>query len=336
MMTPHSKIYVAGHRGLVGSALVSALRRAGYLNLVLRSHGELDLCDQRAVARFFETERPQYIFLAAARVGGIHANHTRPADFLLENLQIQANVLNSAWRSGAVRLLFLGSSCIYPKFAAQPIREEALLCGPLEPTNQAYAVAKIAGIEMCRALYRQRGAAFLAAMPCNLYGPGDNYDLEGAHVIPALLRKMHAAKIAGRCEVELWGSGSPRREFLWSEDLAAACLRLMELPALDFERLLSDPAAPGLINLGSGEEHTIAGLAALVASAVGYSGVLHFDSRRPDGTPRKLLDSSRMHALGWRAQTGLCQGLAHAYADFLERCDVPELFPHAAGSLIRT
>jgi GDP-L-fucose synthase len=319
MMPLQSRIYVAGHRGLVGSALVRSLCRAGYHNLLLRTHGELDLTSAPVVGRFFADERPQFVFVAAAKVGGIQANHTQPADFLLQNLQIQANLLECSRQYRVERLLFLGSSCIYPKFAAQPIREESLLCGPLEPTNQAYAVAKIAGIEMCRANNRQHGTSFLAAMPCNLYGPGDNYDLESSHVIPALLRKLHAAKLGGRAQVELWGSGTPRREFLYSDDLADACVHLMALHPLAFEVLITDPVAPALVNVGGGEELTIAQLAAAAAEVTGFSGSIAFDVRRPDGTPRKLLDSSRMRALGWSPQVSLRDGLGRAYRDFLGR-----------------
>ncbi|HEX4487542.1 MAG TPA: GDP-L-fucose synthase [Terriglobales bacterium] len=327
MMPLSSRIYVGGHRGLVGSAIVRALCRAGYHNLLLRTHTELDLTDQAAVYRFFDDERPQYVFLAAAKVGGIQANRTRPSDFLLENLQIQANIIGNARHFQVERLLFLGSSCIYPKFAAQPIREESLLCGPLEPTNQAYAVAKIAGIEMCRASNRQHGTHFLAAMPCNLYGPGDNYDRDSSHVIPALLQKLHAAKLVGETEVELWGSGTPRREFLYSDDLATACLQLMELHPQAFDVLITDPVAPALINVGSGEDLTIADLAALIAEVTGFTGKIRFDASQPDGTPRKLLDASRMRALDWMPETNLRDGLARAYRDFLSRCDVPELPP---------
>lgn len=318
-MNSNSKIYVAGHRGLVGSALVRVLGHAGYPNLLLRTHAELNLTDQSAVHHFFRAEQPDYVFLAAARVGGIHANQIRPAEFLLENLQIQANIIANCRKFGVARLLFLGSSCIYPKFAAQPIREESLLCGPLEPSNQAYAVAKIAGIEMCRASNRQHGTRFLAAMPCNLYGPDDNYDLESAHVIPALLRKMHAAKTEASVEVELWGSGTPRREFLYSDDLAAACLQLMELPTPAFDQLIHDPVAPALINVGSGEDQPIARLAGEIARVVGFSGSIRWDYARPDGTPRKLLDSARMRKLGWLPQTSLRDGLARCYRDFLHR-----------------
>jgi GDP-L-fucose synthase len=332
-MNQDSRIYVAGHRGLVGSALLRTLCRAGYHNLLLRTHGELDLTDQAAVRRFFAAERPQYVFLAAAKVGGIQANHSRPDDFLLQNLQIQANVLENARLCRSERLLFLGSSCIYPKFAAQPIREEALLCGPLEPTNQAYAVAKIAGIEMCRASNRQHGTQFLAAMPCNLYGPGDNYDLESSHVIPALLRKLHAAKLGREPQVELWGSGTPRREFLYSDDLAGACLQLMNLHPLAFDMLIADPVAPALINIGSGVDHTIAEVADMVAHAVGFEGSLGFDSRHPDGTPRKLLDSTRMRALAWSPHTSLPVGLARAYRDFLGQCEFPGVPVQATSAL---
>jgi GDP-L-fucose synthase len=320
MIDHQEKIYVAGHSGLVGSAIVRALGRAGYNNLVLRTHDELDLIDQAAVAKFFAKERPRYVFLAAAKVGGILANMTYPAEFIFQNLMIQANVIESAYRTGADRLLALGSSCIYPKFAAQPLREESLLSGSLEPTNRSYAVAKIAGIEMCRAYNCQYGTRYLAAMPTNLYGPGDNYDLETAHVIPALMRKMHEAKINGRNEVVLWGSGTPRREFLYSDDLAEACLFLMNLDQEAFHLLVASETDAPLINVGSGQDHSIREVAELIGKAVGFDGVLKFDPSKPDGTPRKLLDSSRLSSLGWRPQTSLLDGINLAYRDFLDCC----------------
>ena len=317
-MTPHARIYVAGHGGLVGSAIVRRLRSAGYDNLILRTSGELDLRNQEAVAAFFREERPEYVFLAAARVGGIVANNSYPADFIYDNLMIEANVIHGARQAGAARLLFLGSSCIYPRLAPQPIREDYLLTGALEPTNSPYAVAKIAGIEMCRSYNRQHGTRFLAAMPTNLYGPGDNFDLTTSHVLPALLRKFHEAKGAGSGKVTVWGSGTPLREFLHVDDLADACLFLMDLPEDRYGALLSDPVAPALINVGSGEEVSIRGLADLVREAVGFGGELVFDTTKPDGTPRKLSDVSRLHALGWRHRIGLAEGIASTYAWYVK------------------
>ncbi|MCS7315168.1 MAG: GDP-L-fucose synthase [Bryobacterales bacterium] len=306
-MEKASAIYVAGHGGLVGSALVRRLRQAGFANLVLRSRTELDLTDQTAVEQFFEAERPEYVFLAAARVGGIQANRTRPAEFIYENLAIQTHVIHAAWRHGVRKLLFLGSSCIYPKHAPQPIREEYLLSGPLEPTNQPYAVAKIAGLEMCRAYRRQYGFNAISLMPTNLYGPGDNFDLETSHVLPAMIRKFHEAKLAAAPRVVLWGTGNPRREFLHVDDLADAALFLME--RYDGE----DP-----INVGTGEDLTIRELAEMVRSVVGYEGEIAFDPAMPDGAPRKLLDVSRLHALGWRHRIGLREGIEQTYRWFCE------------------
>lgn len=317
MMNREAKIYVAGHRGLVGSAIVRALDRMGYTNLVLRSHAELDLTDQTAVGRFFAVERPQYVFLAAAKVGGILANSKYPAEFIFQNLMMQSIVVESAHKAGVERLLFLGSSCIYPKLAAQPIPEDSLLSGALEPTNRAYAVAKIAGIEMCWAYNRQYGTRYLAAMPTNLYGPGDNYDLETSHVIPALIRKMHDAKINEDKEVVLWGTGKPRREFLYSDDLADACLFLMNLDRRAFDSLVGTEGAPPLINVGSGQDQTILELAEAIANIVGFEGVLRFDRGKPDGTPRKLLNVFKLSDLGWAATTSLTEGLALAYQHFL-------------------
>ena len=312
-------IYVAGHRGLVGSALVRQLAAQGYRNLLTRSHAELDLADPVAVEAFFAAERPRYVFLAAAKVGGIHANATYPADFIRDNLAIELNVISAAYRHGVERLLFLGSSCIYPRDCPQPIREAYLLTGPLEATNSAYAIAKIAGIELCRAYQRQHGARFLAAMPTNLYGPGDNYDLQNSHVLPALIRKMHEAKTRGAEQVVVWGTGTPRREFLYSDDLARACLFLMTLDDARFEALLTDPAAPALVNIGCGTDLSIAEPAAITARVVGFSGRLCFDSSKPDGTPRKLLDIQRIQALGWQPTVALAEGIAQAYQDFLNR-----------------
>jgi GDP-L-fucose synthase len=316
-MRRDARIYVAGHAGLAGSAILRALQRAGYTNLLLRRHAELELTDARAVAAFFERERPEYVFLAAARVGGILANDTYPADFIRDNLAVQLNVIHEAWRAGVKRLLFLGSSCIYPRDCPQPMKEEYLLSGPLEPTNRAYAIAKIAGVEMCGSYNRQHGARFLAVMPTNLYGPRDNYDLASSHVLPALIRKIHEAKEGGARQVTLWGSGRPRREFLLSDDMAEACVFLMQLPDPAFGALVA-PAQVPLINVGAGKDMPIAELAALAAEVLGFRGEFVYDASRPDGTPRKLLDSSRIHSLGWSARTPLRDGLKIAYADFLQ------------------
>jgi GDP-L-fucose synthase len=317
-MNLDAKIYVAGDRGLVGSAIVRALRQAGYHNLSQRTHADLDLTNQSQVERFFSSERPAYVFLAAAKVGGILANSTYPADFISQNLMMEVNVIESARKSGVDRLLFLGSSCIYPKFAPQPMREDSLLTGALEPTNRPYAIAKIAGIELCWAYNRQYATRYLAAMPTNLYGPGDNYDLETSHVIPALIHKMHEAKIGARKEVALWGTGTPRREFLYSDDLAHACLFLMNLDPQSFDSLVASESDAPLINIGTGQDQSIRELAALVAEVVGFDGCLAFDATKPDGTPRKLLDSSRLSSLGWAPKTSLREGLQRAYRDFLQ------------------
>lgn len=323
-MDKHSRIYVAGHRGLVGSAITRRLTAGGYSNVITRTHAELDLCDQDAVKRFFDLERPEYVFLAAAKVGGIVANSSYPADFVYQNLTIQTHVIHAAYRSGAKRLLFLGSSCIYPRDCQQPIKEEYLLTGPLEPTNRPYAVAKIAGIEQCWSYNRQYGTKFLAAMPTNLYGPGDNYDLETSHVIPALLRKFHEGRKAAAAEVVVWGTGDPRREFLYSEDMADACVRLLGLPDREFDVLLGSsgqsaaPGCPPLINVGVGTDVSIRELVDMAKKVVGFEGAVIFDHTKPDGTPRKVLDVSRLHAaLGWRAPTSLEAGLAMAYQVFL-------------------
>jgi GDP-L-fucose synthase len=330
-MEPHARIYVAGHRGLAGSALLRRLTSGGYRNIVTRTHAELELTDTRAVRAFFESEKPEHVFLAAARVGGILANDTYPADFIHSNLAIQTNVMHEAWRNGVKRLLFLGSSCIYPRDCPQPIKEEYLLTGPLEITNRAYAVAKIAGIEMCRSYNQQYGTRYLAAMPNNMYGPGDNYDLDSSHVLPALLRKMHEAKTRGIDRVTIWGTGSPRREFLYSDDMADACVMMMNLPEDAFRDLLQGPNRFPLINIGCGEDRTIADLARAVASAVGFRGALEFDKSKPDGTPRKLLDVSRLRRLGWRPRIDLKSGIAAAYEDFLARQAKP-LGPPVKGS----
>jgi GDP-L-fucose synthase len=318
-MDLNARIYVAGHRGLAGSALARRLASAGYRNLVLRTHAELELTDQAAVKAFFEMEKPEYVFVAAAKVGGILANNDYPAEFIQANLAIQTHLIHEAWRSGAKRLLFLGSSCIYPRDCPQPIKEEYLLTGPLELTNRAYAVAKIAGVEMCRSYNLQYGTRYLAAMPTNLYGPGDNYDLATSHVLPALVRKMHEAKAGGLASVSVWGTGKPRREFLCSDDMADACVTLMNLPGKTFDEVLRGPGDFPLINVGCGEDQTIAELAHAVASVVGFRGAFDFDTSKPDGTPRKLLDSTRLKALGWSPRIGLAEGIAAAYRDFLAR-----------------
>lgn len=307
-MEKSSRIYIAGHNGLVGGALRRELERRGYTNLLLRRHAELELRDQAAVQRFFEVERPEYVFLAAAKVGGILANDSYPADFLRDNLEIQTHIIDSAYRSGVKQLLFLGSTCIYPKNCPQPIKEEYLLTGPLEPTNRAYAIAKIAGIEMCWDYNRQYGTRYLAAMPTNLYGHGDNFDPETSHLLPALIRKAMQAKAAGERVMTVWGTGSPRRELLYSEDLAEACLHLMNLPELEFGKLLRKDEPP-LINIGTGEDLSIREIAELVCGVVGFEGELRFDTSRPDGTPRKLCDVSRIKGLGWQAKTGLEEGI---------------------------
>lgn len=314
-----AKIFVAGHRGLVGSALVRCLKQAGHTNLLLRTHAELELTDSNAVADFFAHEKPDYVFIAAAMVGGILANNTYPADFIHSNLAIQTNVIQSAYRQEVKRLLFLGSSCIYPRDCPQPIREEYLLTGPLEKTNSAYAVAKIAGIEMCHAYNRQFGTRFLAVMPTNLYGAGDNYDLQNSHVLPALVRKMHEAKLRGDDHVVIWGTGTPRREFLFSDDCAEACVYLMKLETSPFARIITESDTPALINIGCGEDQTIKELAELVKQVVGFEKPLHFDTSKPDGSPRKLLDVSKIHALGWRHRTPLFDGIKATYSDFLAR-----------------
>lgn len=316
-MHKDARIYVAGHRGLVGSALLRGLQQQGYTNLLTHTHAELDLCDQAAVEEFFQTNKPEYVFLAAAKVGGILANSEYPAEFIRQNLVIQTNVIHAAWRSGVNRLLFLGSSCIYPRECPQPIKEDYLLTGPLEPTNRPYALAKIAGIEMCWSYNRQYGSQYLAVMPTNLYGPGDNYDLQKSHVIPALIRKMHEAKHSAAERVVIWGTGAPRREFLYSEDMAQACIYLMNLPDSRLATVFNAQTPP-LINIGCGEDLTIQALAELIAQTVGYHGKLHFDTSKPDGTPRKLLDVSRLQALGWHPRVDLQTGLQRAYQDFLD------------------
>ena len=319
MMLPTSRIYVAGHRGLAGSAILRALGAAGCRNVLTRTHGELDLTDQSAVHGFFAVEKPEYVFLAAAKVGGILANRDYPAEFIQQNLAIQTNVIHECWRAGVKRLLFLGSSCVYPRDCPQPMKEEYLLTGPLEDTNRAYAVAKIAGIEMCWSYNRQYGTCFLATMPTNLFGPGDNYDLQTSHVLPALIRKFHEAKESGAREVVIWGTGAPRREFLHSDEMADGALFLMRLPE-DRMRALTAPDRLPLVNLGAGKEITIRELALLVARIVGFAGELVFDRSKPDGTPRKLLDVSLMSGQGWKPSMGLESGIRRTYEEaFLRR-----------------
>jgi GDP-L-fucose synthase len=301
-MEKNSKIFVAGHRGLVGSSIVRELTRKGYTNLITRTHAELELMDAEAVRDFFEKEKPEYVFLAAARVGGILANNTYPADFIRENLIVQTNVIHQSHASGVKKLLFLGSSCIYPKMAPQPIKEEYLMTGPLEETNSAYAIAKIAGIEMCNAYRRQYGSNFISVMPTNLYGPNDNFDLERAHVLPALLRRFHEAKVSNAPSVTVWGSGAPMREFLYVDDMGSACVFLMET--------YNDPS---IINVGTGEDVTIKELAELVKKTVGFEGELVWDTSKPDGTPRKRLDVSKIHSLGWKHAIQLPEGLTQTY-----------------------
>jgi len=320
-MIQHPKIYVAGHRGMVGSAIVRQLLAQGQPAdcIVTRTHAELDLTNQAAVSVFFAAEKPDQVYLAAAKVGGIHANNTYPAEFIYQNLMMQANVIDAAFRSGVKKLLFLGSSCIYPKLAEQPMREDALLTGTLEPTNEPYAIAKIAGIKLCESYNRQYGEShgvdYRSVMPTNLYGPGDNYHPENSHVIPALIRRFHEAKVNQAPSVTIWGTGTPRREFLYVDDMAAASVYVMNLPQTTY----SQHTQPMLnhINVGCGEDVTILEVAEAVAHTMGYTGPIHTDSTKPDGTPRKLMDSTRLNALGWQAQVGLEVGLKAAYEDFL-------------------
>lgn len=317
MMQLDSKIYVAGHRGLVGSALIRQFKANGYHKLVMRTHAELDLTNQAAVRDFFAAEKPEYVFLAAAKVGGIHANNTYPAEFIHQNLAIQTNVIHESWRNNVKRLLFLGSSCIYPRDCPQPMKEQYLLTGPLEATNRPYALAKIAGIEMCWSYNRQYGTQYLAAMPTNLYGPNDNYDLQNSHVLPALIRKMHEAKERGDQEMVVWGTGTPRREFLYSDDMADACVCLMNLPDEQFLSYLMTDIAP-LINVGCGKDQSILELAELVKNVTEFGGELIFDSSKPDGTARKLLDVSKLNQIGWKVKTELREGVKLAYMDYLQ------------------
>jgi GDP-L-fucose synthase len=309
-MRPDSKIYVAGHRGLAGSAIMRRLLAGSYTNIIRRTHAELDLTDQQAVMTFFEMEKPEYVILAAGKVGGIYANNTYPAEFIYQNLMMEANVIHASFEHKAEKLLFLGSSCIYPKYTPQPMREEHLLSSILEPTNEPYAIAKIAGIKMCTSYNRQYGTNFMSVMPTNLYGPGDSYDPKNSHVLPALIRKIHEAKAQGAKEVAVWGSGAPKREFLYSDDLADACVFLLErYNASDIGEF---------VNIGVGKEITIRELAELIADVVSFHGKLMFDSSKPDGTPRKLLDVSRMQALGWQAKAGFREGITRVYADYLK------------------
>ena len=319
----NQKVYVAGHRGMVGSAIVRQLLVQGVVaqsQIVTRTHAELDLTNQLAVQQFFAAEKPTQVYLAAAKVGGIHANNTYPADFIYQNLMMQANVIEAAFRNGVQNLLFLGSSCIYPRMAPQPMREDALLTGTLEPTNEPYAIAKIAGIKLCESYNRQYGAShgvdYRSVMPTNLYGPGDNYHPENSHVIPALIRRFHEAKVANAPSVAIWGAGSPRREFLYVDDMAAASVHVMQLPKVTYEQHTTPMQSH--INVGSGSEVTIATLAQAVAQTVGYAGHIEFDSTKPGGAPRKWMDSSRLNALGWQAKVDLQHGLALAYQDFIK------------------
>ncbi len=318
-MEKNAKIFVAGHRGLAGSAIVRRLRSLGYENLVLRTRQELDLQNSGDVSKFFEDEHPEYVFLAAAKVGGILANRDFPADFITQNLRIQSNVIESAYLTQVKRLLFLGSSCIYPKLAPQPIGEDQLMAGALEFTNRSYAVAKIAGIEMCWAFNRQFGTGFLAAMPTNLYGPGDNYDLQSSHVLPALIRKVHEAKLRGERQLTVWGTGKPLREFLFSDDMADACVFLLNLPEGEFQKLTGNLDSAPVVKVGSGMDLSIRELAGKVCKALEFDGEIVFDTSKPDGTPRKLMDSSKLFSYGWRPQVELEAGIRIAYAEFRGR-----------------
>jgi GDP-L-fucose synthase len=311
-MEKNAKIYIAGHRGMVGSAIMRNLQAAGYANFVTRTSSELDLRDTEAVANFFASEKPDYVFLAAAKVGGIVANNTYRADFIYENLMIQNNVIHQSYVSGVKKLLFLGSSCIYPKMAPQPLKEEYLLTGLLEPTNEPYAIAKIAGIKMCDAYRDQYGCNFISVMPTNLYGPNDNYDLNNSHVLPALIRKFHEAKMSGSAEVVCWGSGSPMREFLHADDLAEACVYLMH-----------NYSEPSLVNIGTGTDVTIKELAETVAKTVGFEGTIFWDTTKPDGTPRKLMDVSKLHSYGWKHKIELADGIAAVYAEVKDTLMAP-------------
>jgi GDP-L-fucose synthase len=314
-MPKQDRVYVAGHRGMVGSVIIRKLNEAGYENIITRSHSELDLVQQADVKRFFKNERIDQVYMAAAKVGGIFANNTYPAEFIYQNLMVEANIIHEAWQSGVKRLLFLGSSCIYPRMAPQPMAEDMLMTGVLEPTNEPYAIAKIAGIKLCESYNRQYGTDYRSVMPTNLYGPGDNYHSENSHVIPGLIRRFHEAKQNAAPEVVIWGTGAPMREFLYVDDMAVACIHVMELDsetyASNTEPMLSH------INVGTGEDLTIRDLAITIGEVVGYHGRISFDTSKPDGTPRKLMDVRRMQSLGWRPQIGLREGLALAYADFM-------------------
>lgn len=316
-MKADSKIFVAGHNGLVGGALVRRLRDKGYSNLLLRSRSELDLCDQSAVRAFFELERPEVVILAAAKVGGILANNLQRAEFIYQNLMIECNVIDSAYRTGVDRLVFLGSNCIYPKVSPQPIKEEYLLAGPLEPTNEPYALAKIAGLKLCESYNRQYGTRYVTAMPANLYGPGDHYDLASCHVLPALIRKVHDAKQRGDSHVVVWGTGSPRREFMYSDDLADACIFLAQLDSATLDRTLAQPGG-GVFNVGTGQDQTIQSIAQRIITALGYGGRLENDLSKPDGTMQKLLDVSRLTQLGWMPTVDFDEGLRRTYQAFMQ------------------
>jgi len=309
-MKTTSKIYIAGHRGLVGSAIVRKLESDGYTNIITRTHAELDLLNQKAVTDFFESEKPEYVFLAAAKVGGIMANKTYPADFIYQNLVIETNIVESAHQSGVIKLLFLGSSCIYPKLAPQPIKEEYLMTGPLEPTNDAYAIAKIAGIKMCQSYNTQYGTNYISVMPTNLYGENDNFDPETSHVLPALIRKFYEAKLAEAPSISMWGTGTAKREFLYVDDMATACVHLM-----------NTYNEPEIVNIGTGEDITIKELAETVAKIVGYEGILEWDATKPDGTPRKLLDVSRLHSLGFKHTVSLEEGIKKTYEWYCNQID---------------
>ncbi len=319
-MAKAPRIYVAGHRGMVGSAIMRQLAAAGHTDIITRTHAELDLCDQAAVRAFFQAEKPDQVYLAAAKVGGIHANNTYPAEFIYQNLMMEANIVHEAWRAGVQKLLFLGSSCIYPKLAPQPMREDALLTGTLESTNEPYAIAKIAGIKLCESYNRQYGVShgidYRSVMPTNLYGAGDNYHPENSHVIPALIRRFHEAKTSQASSVTIWGTGTPKREFLYVDDMASASIHVMNLPKAVYDAHTSPMQSH--INVGFGDDVTIAELAAAVGQTVGYQGQIDFDATKPDGTPRKWMDSARLNSLGWQATIGLEAGLALAYADFLK------------------
>jgi GDP-L-fucose synthase len=315
------KIYVAGHRGMVGSAIIRVLNSQGQTHIITRTHAELDLTSQAAVRAFFETEKPDQVYLAAAKVGGIHANNTYPAEFIYQNMMIEANIVHEAWRVGVQKLLFLGSSCIYPKLAPQPMREDALLTGTLEPTNEPYAIAKIAGIKLCESYNRQYGQShgtdYRSVMPTNLYGPGDNYHPENSHVIPALIRRFHEAKVSNAESVVIWGTGTPMREFLYVDDMAAASVHVMNLDKATYDAYTQPMLSH--INVGTGEDITIRQLAETLGKVIGYAGRIEFDPTKPDGAPRKLMDVSRLHALGWKASVEFEEGLTRAYADFLAR-----------------